>query len=310
MGSSMELIVLAVFVGFFAFAGIFGMAYALMGRLTSLEDRFRQLRLEHQAPTTWQQYAERSLSVFKRLGEMIPRSPNELSRQERRLVQAGIRRKDGPFLLVGAQAVLGVSLLVAFGVTGHLRSSPLLFVLLAIFLGAALPDIWLAHQTRRRKERIQLGLPDALDLQVVCVEAGLGLDQSLMRIGEEIRRSHPDLSDELHLLTLEVSAGKARAEALRNLAKRTDVEDLKSLVAVLIQTDRFGTSIADSLRVFSDSLRTKRRQRAEEAAAKMGVKMIPPLFIFVLPATFVVVVGPAIIGIVTGLLPWLASPVQ
>jgi len=131
-----------------------------------------------------------------------------------------------------------------------------------------------------------------------------------MRIGEEIRRSHPDLSDELHLLTLEVSAGKARAEALRNLAKRTDVEDLKSLVAVLIQTDRFGTSIADSLRVFSDSLRTKRRQRAEEAAAKMGVKMIPPLFIFVLPATFVVVVGPAIIGIVTGLLPWLASPVQ
>jgi tight adherence protein C len=311
VASSTQLLVLAVFVGLFAFAGIFGLAYALMGGLTSLEGRFRQLRREQQGPTTsWQEQAERLLSFFKRVGEMVPRSPEEMSRQGRRLVQGGIRRKDGPALFVGAQAGLAVSLLVAFGVTGRLASSPFLFGLLALFLGAMLPDIWLTDRVRRRKERIQLGLPDALDLQVVCVEAGLGLDQALLRIGQELRGSHPDLCDELHLLTLEVNAGKARADALRNMAKRTEVEDLKSLVAVLIQTDRFGTSIADSLRVFSDSLRSKRRQRAEEAAAKMAVKMILPLFIFVLPATFIVVVGPAIIGIITGLLPWLAAPAK
>ncbi|HSD29832.1 MAG TPA: type II secretion system F family protein, partial [Vicinamibacteria bacterium] len=163
---------------------------------------------------------------------------------------------------------------------------------------------------RRRQQRIQLALPDALDLQVVCVEAGLGLDQSLRRIAQEFRATHPDLSDELQFLGFELNAGKPRAEALRNLARRTDVEDLRSLVAVLIQTDRFGTGIADSLRVFSDSLRTKRRQRAEEFAAKMGVKMIPPLFIFILPATFIVVVGPAVVGIAQGLLPWMKATGQ
>jgi tight adherence protein C len=145
---------------------------------------------------------------------------------------------------------------------------------------------------------------------VVCVEAGLGLDQSMMRIGQELHGTHPDLSEELHLMSLEINAGKSRAEALRNLAARTAVEDLKSFVAVLIQTDRFGTSIADSLRVYSDSFRTKRRQRAEEHAAKMSIKMIPPLFLFILPATFCVVVGPAAIGISQGLLPFLKNPLQ
>ena len=307
----MELMVLAGLVGFFAFVGIFGLTYALAGRLSGLEERVRQLRLESQgASLGWREYLDRSLRIVRRLGEMIPRSPDEMSRQERRLVQAGIRRKDAPLLFLGAQAGLAVALLLGFAVAGQLQKNLFLYGALAVLLGAALPDLWLREVVRRRKERIQLALPDALDLLVVCVEAGLGLDQSLARIGQELRRAHPDLSEELHLLGLELNAGKARAEALRNLAKRTEVEDLRSLVAVLIQTDRFGTSIADSLRVFSDSLRTKRRQRAEEFAAKMGVKMIPPLFLFILPATFVVVVGPAIIGIATGLLPFLRSPVK
>ena len=194
-----------------------------------------------------------------------------------------------------------------FSVTGLLQTNAFLYVIFAVFLGAAVPDMWLSEKVRRRKMRIRLALPDALDLLVVCIEAGLGLDQSLMRIGQEMRRANPDLSDELRLLNLELNAGTSRQAALRNLAARSEVDDLKSLVAVLIQTDRFGTSIADSLRVFSDTFRVKRRQRAEEAAAKMSVKMIPPLFFFVLPATFAVVVGPAAIQIAKGLLPWMSG---
>jgi len=306
----LSLPVLAALIGLFTFVGLLALSYAVAGRMTALEERFRQIRAEYQGPSRrWRERLDGSLRVVRRLGQMIPRSPDEMSRQQRRLVQAGFRSKDAPLLFLGAQAGLALLLLFAFAASGRLGNNVLLYGALSLLLGAALPDMWLTAMTRRRKERIQLALPDALDLQVVCVEAGLGLDQSLRRIGEELRGTHRDLSEELQLLSLELKAGKARAEALRNLAKRTEVEDVKSLVAVLIQTDRFGTSIADSLRDFSDSLRTKRRQRAEEFAAKMGVKMIPPLFLFILPATFVVVVGPAIIGIATGLLPWLKNPV-
>lgn len=306
----LSLPVLAALIGLFTFVGLLALSYAVAGRMTALEERFRQIRAEYQGPSRrWRERLDGSLRVVRRLGQMIPRSPDEMSRQQRRLVQAGFRSKDAPLLFLGAQAGLALLLLFAFAASGRLGNNVLLYGALSLLLGAALPDMWLTAMTRRRQERIQLALPDALDLQVVCVEAGLGLDQSLRRIGEELRGTHRDLSEELQLLGLELKAGKARAEALRNLAKRTEVEDVKSLVAVLIQTDRFGTSIADSLRDFSDSLRTKRRQRAEEFAAKMGVKMIPPLFLFILPATFVVVVGPAIIGIATGLLPWLKNPV-
>lgn len=304
----LAVVVLAVLVGLFAFGGILALSYAIAGRLSVLEERVRQIRADHQgAGQQWQAYLDRSLRVVQRLGEMIPRSPAEMSRQQRRLVQAGFRSKDAPLLFLGLQAGSVLLVLVAFAVSGRLAANVLLYGVLSLLLGAALPDWWLRSAIRRRQERIQLALPDALDLQVVCVEAGLGLDQSLRRIGQELRGTHRELSDELQLLGLELNAGKARAEALRDLARRTEVEDLKSLVAVLIQTDRFGTGIADSLRVFSDSLRTKRRQRAEEFAAKMGVKMIPPLFFFILPATFVVVVGPAIVGIATSLLPALAG---
>jgi tight adherence protein C len=308
----MDVLALAGLIGLLAFVGIFGLSYTLAVRPSGFEERVRQLRIEQQGGGRGGLRAqlERTLLFFRRLGEFIPRSPDEMSRQERRLVQAGIRRRDAPYLFLGTQAGLAAALLVAFAIGGQLGKNPLLYGVLALLLGAAVPDLLLTQAVSRRKLRIQLALPDALDLLVVCVEAGLGLDQALARVGQELRRSHPDFSSELNLLGLELNAGKARAEALRNLARRSEVEDLRSLVAVLIQTDRFGTSIADSLRVFSDSLRTKRRQRAEEFAAKMGVKMIPPLFLFILPATFVVVVGPAIIGIAKGLLPFLRAPVR
>jgi len=238
---------------------------------------------------------------------MIPRSPEEMSRQERRLVRAGFRRKESPAVFYGVKVALALLLLLVFGTLGYLGENPILYILLAVLLGAMLPDIWLKRRTSKRKESIQLAIPDALDLTVVCVEAGLGLDQSLMRIGQEIRPIHRDLSDELRLLNLEVNAGKSRAQSLRNLANRTEVDDLKALVAVLIQTDKFGTSVAQSLRVFSDSLRVKRRQRAEERAAKTTIKMIPPLVFFILPAIFVVVLGPAMITLIQQLLPSLGT---
>jgi len=170
-------------------------------------------------------------------------------------------------------------------------------------LGYLMPGMMLGRLAKKRQHRIRLSLADALDLLVVSVEAGLGLDQALLRVGEELAFAHKDLSDELRLVNLELRAGKARSEALRNLADRTGVDDLSSLAAMLIQTDKFGTSVAQSLRVHSDTLRTKRRQRAEEAAAKTGVKMVFPLVFCIFPAIWVVTIGPAAIKFVQVLFP-------
>ena len=144
-------------------------------------------------------------------------------------------------------------------------------------LGFFLPRFVLKRLIRNRQQRIKLGLPDALDLTVICVEAGLALDQALMRVGQDLQHAHRELSDEFHMVNLEMRAGKPRPEALRNLVERTGVDDIRSLVGTLIQTDRFGTSVAQALRVHSDSLRTERRQRAEEQAAKTTIKMVIPL---------------------------------
>jgi len=161
----------------------------------------------------------------------------------------------------------------------------------------------LGRLAKKRQHRLRLSLPDALDLLVVSVEAGLGLDQALLRVGEELAFAHPELSDELRLINLELRAGKGRADALRNLAERTGVEDIGSLVTMLVQTDKFGTSVAQSLRVHSEVLRTKRRQRAEEAAAKTGVKMVFPLVFCIFPAIWVVTIGPAAIKFMQVLVP-------
>jgi tight adherence protein C len=161
----------------------------------------------------------------------------------------------------------------------------------------------LKRRVTHRQESIRLALPDALDLAIICVEAGLGLDQALDRIAVEIKSAHPELSDEMELVTLEIRAGKPREEALRNLAIRTGVDDIRAFVAVLIQTDRFGTSIAMALRVHSDALRTERRQRAEERAAKTTIKMIPVLVLFIFPVMFFVILGPVVIQISRDILP-------
>jgi tight adherence protein C len=296
-------------IGVLVFIAVFSVGYAMFGRSRTLEQRVRQTG---EGEKTGSRFNLRDLikgseHIFKPLGEMIPRSPEEMGRQEKRLVTAGFRRKDAPVLFYGVKLALAILLLIGFTAGGYMRENPLLYVVLAVLLGALVPDFWMSRRIKKRKENIQLAIPDALDLTVVCVEAGLALDQSLMRIGQEIRPIHRDLSDELRLLNLEVNAGKTRAQSLRNLASRTEVDDLKALVAVLIQTDRFGTSVAQSLRVFSDSLRVKRRQRAEERSAKTTIKMIPPLVFFIMPSIFVVVLGPAIITLVQEFLPSLGN---
>jgi tight adherence protein C len=173
----------------------------------------------------------------------------------------------------------------------------------AAAIGYVLPGMVLARMAKRRQHRMRLSLPDALDLLVVSVEAGLGLDQAIQRVADELGLVHPELSEELRLVHLEMRAGTARPDALKNLANRTQLDDLSSLVTMLVQTDKFGTSVAQSLRVHSDSLRTKRRQRAEETAAKTGAKMVFPLVFCIFPAIWVVTIGPAAIKFVQVLIP-------
>jgi tight adherence protein C len=246
--------------------------------------------------------AVRAVETLKRLGAALPKSPSEMGKLRLRLVHAGFRRKDAVSVFLGIR--VGVSL-ICFG----LLATPLVIkpsvpaALGAAGLGYVLAGVVLARLSKRRQHRIRLSLPDALDLLVVSVEAGLGLDQALQRVGDELAFAHPELSEDLKQINLELRAGKPRSEALHNLADRTGVDDLASLVAVLVQTDKFGTSVAQSLRVQSEVLRTKRRQRAEEAAAKTGVKMVFPLVICIFPAIWVVTIGPAAIKFVQILSP-------
>ena len=247
-------------------------------------------------------YSETMVRSLKKLGKYAPTARGEVGKLRARLVSAGYRGGEAMTVFVGLR--LGVAL-TAFG----LMSLPILVrpnVMLALgaaALGYFMPWFVLARMAKKRQHRIRLSLPDALDLLVVSVEAGLGLDQAMQRVGEELAFAHPDLSDELRLVNLEMRAGSARTEALRHLADRTQVDDLGSLAAMLIQTDKFGTSVAQSLRVQSDTLRTKRRQRAEEAAAKTGVKMVFPLVFCIFPAIWVVTIGPAAIKFVQVLFP-------
>jgi len=180
-------------------------------------------------------------------------------------------------------------------VSGIWRGSPVIYFLIAVVLGFMLPDMWLSRKVKARQQALRLALPDALDLLVICMEAGLGLDQALLYVGQELRIAHPELCEEFDLVNAEMHMGRTRLDALRSLSTRAGVEDIQGLVATLIQTDRFGTSVSQSLRIHSDDLRTKRRQRAEEAAAKTTIKMLFPLVFFVFPALFVVIMGPAVI---------------
>lgn len=246
------------------------------------------------------------VGLFKRIGEKVPRSPKEMGSLRLRLVQAGYRREEALTIFFGMRVLFAIALFLFFSTPIIARPNTMM-ALGGLGVGYVLPGMILARLAKRRAHRIRLSLADALDLLVVSVEAGLGLDQALSRVGAELAFAHPELSEELKLINLELRAGKARSEALRNLADRTGVDDLSALVTMLIQTDKFGTSVAQSLRVYSETLRTKRRQRAEEAAAKTGVKMVFPLVFCIFPAIWVVTIGPAAIKFVTVLFPMIEN---
>ena len=270
-------------------------------RAAAIDRRLEELttgRVTEEAKPRFQRF----IGIAKRIGEKVPRSPKEMGSLRLRLVQAGYRRDEALTIFFGIRVLFALTLFALFSTS--IISRPNLTVALGgLGVGYILPGMVLARLAKRRAHRIRLSLADMLDLLVVSVEAGLGLDQALSRVGQELAFAYPELADELRLINLELRAGKPRSEALRNLADRTGVDDLSSLVTMLIQTDKFGTSVAQSLRVYSETLRTKRRQRAEEAAAKTGVKMVFPLVFCIFPAIWVVTIGPAAIKFVTVLFP-------
>ncbi len=290
-------------------AFVFGTALVVGGgllliprRVVAIERRLEELASHRDFDAPPKPRMQSIIGLFKRIGEKAPKSPKEMGSLRLRLTQAGYRRPEAITIFFGIRVLFALGLFALLASPLFMRPN-MMMALGGLGLGYLLPGMVLARLAKRRAHRIRLSLADALDLLVVSVEAGLGLDQALNRVGSELKFAYPDLAEELNLINLELRAGKPRAEALRNLADRTGVDDLSALVTMLIQTDKFGTSVAQSLRVYSDTLRTKRRQRAEEAAAKTGVKMVFPLVFCIFPAIWVVTIGPAAIKFVTVLFP-------
>jgi tight adherence protein C len=240
--------------------------------------------------------------VAKPLHRLAPPSAAEAKKLQRQLMQAGYRSPNAPvvFRAVQISVLAGLPGLVALGCALLARplDSALTWILMAFVAGFFLPRYVLRKMVKGRQQRVRWGLADALDLMVVSIEAGLGLNAAIVKVGEELREVHPDISEEFELTNLEIRVGRDRDEALRNLAERTGVDDLRSLVAMLIQADRFGTSIARAVRVYADSLRTKRRQRAEQAAQKAAVKLLIPLACFLFPTLFISILGPAALNLI------------
>jgi tight adherence protein C len=240
---------------------------------------------------------------LQNFGERVSSGRKDLFETRQKLIRAGYRSQDAVPLYYSLRVLsLVVGAVVIVSMVPTLQGRNLIIWVVA---GGAvfwmLPAGFLRRKIRLRQKEIQIALPDALDMLVICVEAGLGLNQALVRVSDEVETMSSVLSEELQIVNLEMRAGTPREDALRNLGERTDVPDLRSLATMLIQTDRFGTSIAQALRVHSDTLRTKRRQRAEEAAAKTTIKMVPPLVFFIFPAIFVVVLGPAMLHLMNEL---------
>ncbi len=266
---------------------------------SALGARLESLGFDRPAEPRKPSVRERMDKVFDPISQALPLSSGDRSRTW--LIQAGYRERRH-LVIYAASKVFGAAALfgIAVALTGFQST---LLLIGATLLGLFLPRFVLKRLIRKRQRQITVGLPDALDLTVVCVEAGLPLDRALMRVGEDLKYAHPELREEFYLANLEMRAGKARAEALRNLATRTGVDDVRLLVAALVQTDRFGTSISQALRMYSDALRTERRRRAEEQAAKTATKMVVPLVVFALIPLLFVTLGPALIELFHSLAP-------
>jgi tight adherence protein C len=258
----------------------------------------------HSADQKGMPFLKPLMNFLRKLGTgTIPEEADVGHSKRIKFLRAGIRAERAPAMFYGTKylfAILLPSIFLIFRLTVfnlvNYQLTIAIFVLTAL-LGYYLPDIWLRQKTDKRKERLVKALPNALDLLVICVEAGMGLEEGINRVTNEIKLTSPDLSDEFKLLNLELRAGKARQAALKNLAMRTNIEEMRNLVTLMVQADQFGTSVATTLRVYSESFRIQRMQKAEELAAKIPVKLVFPLVLFIFPSLFVAILGPAVIRI-------------
>lgn len=240
---------------------------------------------------------EKMAKIVGPFQRMVPRSAGEVSIVQKRLTRAGYREKNYVSIFYGAKVLVPLLLCLLVVVSGLYSVAGFFSCIMALGLGFLVPDFFLGNRIKARQTKIRLGLPDALDLIVICVEAGLGMDRAIMRASEELHISRPEIADELGLVNLEQRAGRTRVDAWKNVGDRTDVESVRALAAILIQADKFGTSVGKTLRTHAETLRTRRRQDAEEQAAKTTVKLIFPLVLCIFPALFVVTLGPSILVI-------------
>lgn len=267
-------------------------------RLHDLQDPRVTAAVQSIEPNTMETLAARMAEPINRL---VPPSAADAKKLQKKLMQAGFRSPSAPAIYRATQLTLMLILpgwvFLGYSITAQPISDAILPCLGAFAAGFLKPRFILNRLVAKRKLRITWGLADALDLMVITMEAGLGLNAAMLKVCDELKTVHPDICKEFELANLEIRVGRERSEALRNLAERTGVEDLNSLVGMLIQADRFGTSIARAVRVYSDSLRTKRRQRAEQAAQKAAFKLLLPLGALLFPTMFIIILGPALLNI-------------
>lgn len=242
------------------------------------------------------QHAGSSISVVvEKLERVVPKSQAEISVVQQRLIRAGYRDDSAVKVFYGTKCIVPLVLAAIVTFTGVASQSPFIFYAASLGIGYLAPDFWLGRKIKTRQKRLRLALPDLLDLLVICVEAGLGLDQATSRTARELAITHPVMADELDIVVLEQRAGRPRSDAWRHMAERTDVDVIRNLVSTLVQAEEFGTSIAKTLRTHSETLRSQRVQQIEEMAAKTTVKLIFPLVLFIFPCLFLVTLGPAVI---------------
>ena len=233
--------------------------------------------------------------VVTHFDNVLPKSQKEVSVVKQRLIRAGYRKESTVKIFMGCKVIVPLVLCIVALVSGAASLSPFFVYSTALALGYIGPDFWLGRQIKKRQSKIRKGLPDVLDLLVICIEAGLGLDQATVRSSEELSHAQPELCDELRVVVLEQRAGRPRQDTWKHLAERTDVDCIRNLVTMMVQAEQFGTSIGKTLRTHSDTLRTQRIQQVEEQAAKTTIKLIFPLVFFIFPSLFLVVLGPAVL---------------
>ncbi len=265
---------------------------AVLERITAVVTRRAQRK---SISSTLQETGSSISGVVEKFERVLPRSQAEVSVVQQRLIRAGYRKDSALNLFYGTKVLVPLTLCAIALFSGLGSLSPFLVYASALGVGYIAPDFWLGKMIKARQKKIRLALPDVLDLLIICVEAGLGLDQATARTAKELSSSHPKISDELDIVALEQHAGCPRADAWKHMAERTDVDNVRNLVSMLVQSEQFGTSIAKTLRTHSDTLRSKRIQEVEEMAARTTIKLIFPLVLFIFPCLFLVTLGPAVI---------------